>query len=92
MIMVRPDGEEMGNGEGKRVWGTTGRGTWQLGACHEMSMCETGVTNSKVGQDHLSVCGELHPSTKGLIRASLSVGGRIHVCIYIIKLLYVRGF
>ena len=48
---------------------TRERGTWQLGkvgrvgVCHEMLMCEPGVTNTKVGQDHLSVLGPLGGGT-----------------------------
>ena len=31
----------------------------RVGVCYEMLMCEPGVTNTKTGQDHLSVSGSL---------------------------------
>ena len=38
----------------------------RVGACHEMSMCEPGVTNTKMGQDHLLVSGPLGGGTPSL--------------------------
>ena len=31
----------------------------RVGACHEIPMCEAGVTNTKTGQEHLSVSDPL---------------------------------
>ena len=35
----------------------------RVGECHEMPMCRAGVTNTKTGQDHLSVSDELGGGT-----------------------------
>ena len=35
----------------------------RVGACYEMPMCELGVTNTKMGQDHISVSGLLGGET-----------------------------
>ena len=35
----------------------------RVGAYHEMTMCEARVTNTKIGQDHLSVSGPLGGGT-----------------------------
>ena len=62
------------NGEVKRIWGSrlrsapqrenvAARTTGRVGACQEMPMCESGVTNTKTGQDHLSMSGPLDGGT-----------------------------
>ena len=51
---------------------TTERGPWQLGqrggvrACHEMLMCELGVSNTKTSQDYLSVSGPMCGGTPSI--------------------------
>ena len=48
------------------------------GACHEMPMCELGVTITKTGQDHLSVSGPLGggiPSYDGGLNQGQLIGG-----------------
>ena len=47
-------------------------------ACHEMPTCEPGVTNTKTGQDHLSVSGPLGggiPSYDGGLNQGQLIGG-----------------
>ena len=59
--VIRAVDEEMHHREGN----VAPRTAMRVEACHEIFMYESGVTNTKAGQDHLSVSGPLGGGTGG---------------------------
>ena len=74
--VTRAVDQELHHSEGNVAARTAGR----VRACHEMPMCELGVTNTKADQDHLSVSGLLGGGTPsfdgGLNQGQLIAGSQ----------------